>query len=54
MPFAYTEKLFHITERQEGEISLGKIAIFHLKLAEQSSNEAPDWLMRHFKEIFQM
>lgn len=28
MPFAYTEKLFHITERRESEISLGEIAIF--------------------------
>lgn len=54
MPFACTETLFHITDWRESEISLGKIVIFHFKLAEHSSNEAPDWLMRHLIEIFQM
>lgn len=52
MPFACTETWW------EGEISLGKTAIFHLKLAEQSCateiNEAPDWLMRHLIESFKM
>lgn len=54
MPFACTETLFHITDWRESEISLGKIVIFHFKLAEHSSNEAPDWLMRHLIDIFQM
>lgn len=42
MPFAHTETLFNITDWRESEISLGKIVIFRLKLAEHSSNEAFD------------